>query len=55
MGIRYITLHVGTGTFKPVKREDIEDHQMDSEEFSIPKETLNAVIKAKKREEESFP
>ena len=48
VGIRYITLHVGTGTFKPVKREDIEDHQMDSEEFSIPKETLNAVIKAKK-------
>ncbi len=46
--IRYITLHVGTGTFKPVKCEDIEDHPMDSEEFSIPNETLNAVIKAKK-------
>lgn len=46
--IRYVTLHVGTGTFKPVKCEEIENHQIDSEEFSIPKETLNAVIKAKK-------
>ncbi len=46
--IRYVTLHVGTGTFKPVKSEDIENHQMEQEEFNIPKETLNAIIKAKK-------
>lgn len=48
VSIHYITLHVGTGTFKPVKCEEIENHQIDPEEFSIPKETLNAVIKAKK-------
>jgi len=46
--MRYVTLHVGTGTFKPVKSEDIENHQMDQEEFNIPKETLSAIIKAKK-------
>ena len=48
MDMRYVTLHVGTGTFKPVKSEDIENHQMDQEEFNIPKETLSAIIKAKK-------
>ena len=49
VGIRYVTLHVGIGTFKPVKSEDIENHQMDQEKFNIPKETLSAIIKAKKK------
>jgi S-adenosylmethionine:tRNA ribosyltransferase-isomerase len=33
--IRHVTLHVGTGTFKPVKAEDIEAHTMDRELFEI--------------------
>lgn len=36
----FITLHVGAGTFKPVKTS-IEEHQMHREEFSIDKENLN--------------
>ncbi len=35
----YVTLHVGLGTFRPVQSEDIRNHQMHSEFFSISKET----------------
>ncbi len=38
--IAYITLHVGIGTFKPVKTENIHDHQMESEYYTIPTETM---------------
>jgi len=43
-GIRfaYITLHVGAGTFKPITAENLEDHQIHEERFSIDEE--NAVI-----------
>ncbi len=39
-GIRlaYVTLHVGLGTFRPVKEEDILDHEMHSEYYEIPEE-----------------
>lgn len=36
--IAYVTLHVGIGTFRPVKSEDIEDHSMHFEECSISEE-----------------
>lgn len=42
----YITLHVGAGTFKPVKSETIADHQMHAESFSITADTLNALVNA---------
>ncbi len=44
-GIRmaYVTLHVGLGTFRPVKEENIEDHAMHSEFCVIPPETAAAV------------
>lgn len=45
--IGYITLHVGVGTFRPVKSELIEDHDMHTEYFSIPKETTELILKAK--------
>ncbi len=32
----YLTLHVGLGTFRPVKTENIEEHQMHSERYSVP-------------------
>ncbi len=42
-----LTLHVGPGTFRPVKTEDIEDHVMDFEPFEIPDDTATAINKAK--------
>lgn len=41
----YVTLHVGLGTFRPVKEEDILKHKMHTEHYSIPEET-SAKIKA---------
>ena len=43
-----ITLHVGYGTFLPVRVTDIRTHHMHSEWFSIPKETAETVSRAKK-------
>jgi S-adenosylmethionine:tRNA ribosyltransferase-isomerase len=43
----YLTLHVGPGTFQPVRDEDIRNHQMQKEYFNIPAETWNAIMKAK--------
>lgn len=46
--IAYITLHVGIGTFRPVKSENILEHEMHSEWFEISKETAEIISKAKK-------
>ena len=46
--IGYVTLHVGIGTFRPVKAENIEDHEMHSEHYQIPKETANLINETKK-------
>jgi|MDTC01.1.fsa_nt_gb S-adenosylmethionine:tRNA ribosyltransferase-isomerase len=46
--IKTLTLHVGIGTFKPVKCEKVEDHVMHSEWYEIPPETLDAIEKAKR-------
>jgi len=43
-----VTLHVGAGTFTPVREEDLSKHQMHYEWFSIPNETLQAIEKTKK-------
>ena len=40
-----LTLHVGAGTFKPVKSEEIEDHEMHSEFISVRKQTLEKLIR----------
>ncbi len=45
--IGYITLHVGIGTFKPVKVESVEDHDMHAEYAEIPEETALRVNGAK--------
>jgi S-adenosylmethionine:tRNA ribosyltransferase-isomerase len=43
----FVTLHVGAGTFQPVKAENIADHTMHFERYSIPTETLQAIQKCK--------
>lgn len=45
----YVTLHVGLGTFRPVKAEEIEDHEMHSEFCIIPEETARIVSETKKQ------
>jgi S-adenosylmethionine:tRNA ribosyltransferase-isomerase len=48
METAFITLHVGLGTFLPVRAENIEDHVMHEEEFFIDEETALKIEKAKK-------
>ena len=43
VNIGYVTLHVGIGTFRPVKVENIEDHKMHSEHYHLPKETADLI------------
>ena len=43
VGIGYVTLHVGLGTFRPVKEDDIESHEMHSEYCVIPQETADLI------------
>ena len=46
--IARVTLHVGTGTFKPVRAEEVEDHLMEPERYEIPDATLQALDRAKR-------
>lgn len=46
--IKYLTLHVGLGTFLPIRTDNIEDHKMHSEWYSIPEDTLDAIKSAKR-------
>ena len=46
--LAWITLHVGLGTFRPVKEEKIEDHEMHSEFCIIPAETAAVINRTKK-------
>lgn len=47
--IGYVTLHVGLGTFRPVKAENIEDHKMHSEHYTLPPETAEIIRRTKER------
>lgn len=46
--IGYVTLHVGLGTFRPVKADDILEHKMHSEFYILPQETADLVNETKK-------
>lgn len=50
MGVKivYVTLHVGLGTFRPVKEEDILKHHMHSEYYTVTEETASTVNAVKK-------
>lgn len=43
----YVTLHVGAGTFQPVRDDDMSKHIMHSERYHVPPETVEAVVQAK--------
>ncbi|WP_325200752.1 tRNA preQ1(34) S-adenosylmethionine ribosyltransferase-isomerase QueA [Oscillibacter sp.] len=47
VGLGYVTLHVGLGTFRPVKEEAVEDHDMHSEFCTIPQETAELINRTK--------
>lgn len=47
--IAKITLHVGAGTFRPIKSEDIREHKMHEELFTVPKEALDTLCLTKGR------
>jgi S-adenosylmethionine:tRNA ribosyltransferase-isomerase len=44
--IELVTLHVGTGTFSPIRTEKLEEHRMHAEYYSIPEPTVRAVKNA---------
>ncbi len=49
VNIGYITLHVGLGTFRPVKADQIADHKMHSEFYVLPEETADLINETKAR------
>ena len=50
MGVKlaFLTLHVGLGTFRPVKVDNVEEHKMHSEHYYMPKETAELINQTKK-------
>lgn len=47
VNLAYVTLHVGLGTFRPVKEDEITDHKMHSEVYYLPKETADLINETK--------
>ena len=47
VGVGYVTLHVGLGTFRPVKEDEIEQHDMHSDYCTIPQETADLINRTK--------
>ena len=47
--VEYVTLHIGYGTFKPVKSENVQDHKMHSEYFELNSKTVTLINKVKKK------
>lgn len=47
VNVGHVTLHVGLGTFAPVKAEKLEEHKMHAERFTVPEETAALVEKTK--------
>ena len=54
INVCYVTLHVGLGTFRPVKEDDITNHKMHSEFFIISEETAKIINDTKKRGKDIF-
>ncbi len=47
--IAYLTLHIGLGTFRPVKVDNIEDHKMHSEYYQVDEKVCNSINNAKEK------
>ena len=47
VSIVYVTLHVGAGTFQPVRAEFIHEHAMHSERYEISRTTMDAIVRAR--------
>lgn len=47
INLAYVTLHVGLGTFRPVKEDNILDHKMHSEHYYLPEETADLINRTK--------
>ena len=45
----FLTLHVGVGTFQPIRSEDIREHSMEAEQFHVTTETLKKLVQARKK------
>ena len=43
----FVTLHVGLGTFRPVKEDDVLQHKMHSEHYHLPQETVDKILQTK--------
>jgi S-adenosylmethionine:tRNA ribosyltransferase-isomerase len=47
--LAWLTLHVGAGTFQPVRVHRLAEHRMHSERFNLPRETVDAIARARAR------
>ena len=47
INVGFVTLHVGVGTFRPVKVENIKDHKMHSEHFEVSEKTAKMIVETK--------
>jgi S-adenosylmethionine:tRNA ribosyltransferase-isomerase len=48
-GIAHLTLHVGSGTFKPIRTDDFSKHEMEAEAFRITPKNWNKIVDSKKK------
>ena len=49
VSLAYVTLHVGAGTFQPVRVQDLAQHEMHGEWYDVPQATVNAIEGARKK------
>ena len=49
VGIAYVTLHVGAGTFQPVRVSELAEHRMHSERYTVPQATADAIAATRAR------
>ena len=54
VGVGYVTLHVGLGTFRPVKVDDIKKHVMHAENYYLPKKTADLINQTRKNGKRVF-
>ncbi len=47
VALAYVTLHVGAGTFQPVREDDVAKHIMHSERYEVPQQTVKAIARAR--------